>query len=152
MRNLLDSTLNDFVAGELEHAIVSCWKEAKPDLILLEGQSSLRNPSGPCGAEFMISGNAKQVVLIHAPNRKYFDDDAVWGEIPSVASEIEIIEKFGSTVIALALNTAGLTKGEALIYQTSYQEVLNIPVVMPLEQGVTNIISEIKGLDKQIIN
>ncbi len=149
---ILDSTLNDFVSGELENAIVSCWKEAKPDLILLEGQSSLRNPSGPCGSEFMVSGNAKQIVLIHAPNRKYFDDDAVWGKIPSVASEIEIIEKFGSTVIVLALNTTGLTKAEALIYQTSYQEALNIPVVMPLEEGVTNIISEIKGLDKQIIN
>ena len=91
----------------------------------------------------MISGNAKQVVLIHAPNRKYFDDDAVWEGIPSVASEIEIIEKFGSRVIALALNTAGLTKAVALTYQTGYKEALNIPVVMPLEEGVTNIISEI---------
>ncbi|TAE43871.1 MAG: DUF1611 domain-containing protein, partial [Bacteroidetes bacterium] len=48
---IFDSTLNDFVAGEVEHAIVSCWKEAQPDLILIEGQSSLRNPSGPCGLE-----------------------------------------------------------------------------------------------------
>ncbi len=149
---ILDSTLNDFVAGELEHAIVSCWKEAKPDLILLEGQSSLRNPSGPCGSEFLISGNAKQVVLIHAPNRKHFDDDAVWGEIPSVKSEIEIIEKFGSTVIALALNTAGLSREEALKYKNNYQASLVIPVVMPLEEGVTDIISEIKGLEKRIIN
>ena len=145
---ILDSTLNDFVSGELENAIVSCWKEAKPDLILLEGQSSLRNPSGPCGLEFLISGNAKQVVLIHAPNRKYFDDDAVWGEIPSIASEMEIIEKFGSRVIALALNTSGLSRAETLNYQNSYKEALAIPVVMPLEEGVTNIISAIKGLDK----
>ena len=106
---ILDSTLNDFVAGELENAIITCWKETQPDLILLEGQSSLRNPSGPCGLEFLISGNAKQVVLVHAPNRKHFDDDSAWGEIPSVASEIEIIEKFGSTVIALVLNTTGLS-------------------------------------------
>ena len=39
---ILDSTLNDFVAGELENAIITCWKETQPDLILLEGQSSLR--------------------------------------------------------------------------------------------------------------
>jgi len=134
---ILDSTLNDFVSGELENAIVSCWKEAKPDLIILEGQSSLRNPSGPCGLELLISGNAKQIVLLHSPKKKYF---------PSVESEIEIIEKFGSTVIALALNTASLTKEEALMYQTRYKEVLDIPVVLPLEEGVTKIISEIKGL------
>ena len=143
---IFDSTLNEFVSGELENAIVTCWKEEKPDLILLEGQSSLRNPSGPCGLEFLISGNAKQIVLIHSPNKKYFDDDPVWGEIPSVESEIEIIEKFGSTVIALALNTSGLTKKEALNHQAKYQESLDIPVVMPLEEGVTNIISELKGL------
>ena len=33
------------------------------------------------------------MVLIFAPKRKYFDNEAHWGEIPSVASEIEIIEK-----------------------------------------------------------
>ncbi len=58
---VFDSTLNDFVSGELEHAIVTCWKEAKPAFILLEGQSALRNPSGPCGFEFIISGNAKRL-------------------------------------------------------------------------------------------
>jgi len=143
---IFDSTLNDFVSGELEHAITSCWKEATPDVIILEGQSSLRNPSGPCGLEFIVSGNATQVVLIHAPKKKYFDNDPLWGEIPSVASEIDIIEKFGAVVIAVALNTSGLSKQEALSYKDSYQKTLDIPVVLPLEEGVKKIVSEIKGL------
>ena len=143
---IFDSTLNDFVSGELEHAITSCWKEATPDVIILEGQSSLRNPSGPCGLEFIVSGNATQVVLIHAPKKKYFDNDPLWGEIPSVASEIDIIEKFGATVIAVALNTSGLSKQEALSYKASYQKTLDIPVVLPLEEGVKKIVSEIKDL------
>ena len=143
---IFDSTLNEFVAGELENAIVNCWKEATPDLILLEGQSSLRNPSGPCGLEFLISGNAKQVVLIYDPKKKYFDNDPIWGAIPSVASEIEIIEKFGAKVIALALNTRGLSKEEALNFQKKYKKSLGIPVVIPLGEGVTRIVSEIKGL------
>jgi len=143
---IFDSTLNDFVSGELEHAITRCWKEATPDVIILEGQSSLRNPSGPCGLEFIVSGNATQVVLIHAPKKKYFDNDPLWGEIPSVVSEIDIIEKFGATVIALALNTSGLSKQEALSYKASYQKTLDIPVVLPLEEGVKKIVSEIKGL------
>lgn len=143
---IFDSTLNDFVSGELEHAITRCWKEATPDVIILEGQSSLRNPSGPCGLEFIVSGNATQVVLIHAPKKKYFDNDPLWGEIPSVASEIDIIEKFGATVIALALNTSGLSKQEALSYKASYQKTLDIAVVLPLEEGVKKIVSEIKGL------
>ncbi|MEN8249185.1 MAG: DUF1611 domain-containing protein [Bacteroidota bacterium] len=140
---IFDSTINDFVSGELEYAILTCWKEARPDIILLEGQSSLRNPSGPCGLEFLLSGNAKQVVLSHAPNRKYFDDDEEWGLIPSVATEIDIIEKFGSKVIALALNTTGLPESEALSYKKEYANTLNIPVVLPLEEGVDTLISEI---------
>jgi uncharacterized NAD-dependent epimerase/dehydratase family protein len=87
------------------------------EVILIEGQSSLRNPSGPCGLEFLISGQAKHVILVHAPKRTYFDNEPHWGKIPSVESEIEIIEKFGSKVIALALNTEDCSEEEAFDYQ-----------------------------------
>ena len=55
---ILDATPNDFVTGELERAVVACAREAHPDLILLEGQSALRNPSGPCGAELLLAAGA----------------------------------------------------------------------------------------------
>ncbi|MDD2792123.1 MAG: DUF1611 domain-containing protein [Sediminibacterium sp.] len=143
---IFDSTLNDFVSGELEHAIVSCWKETGADVIFLEGQSALRNPSGPCGLELLISGNAKQVVLVHAPKRVYFDDDPHWGKIPNVESEIDIIEKFGSRVIALALNTQGCTNEEAYAFQKQYEDSLKIPVLLPIQEGVDKIIPELKKL------
>jgi len=143
---VLDSTLNDFVSGELEHAIVSCSKETGADIIFLEGQSSLRNPSGPCGLELLLSGNAKQVVLVYAPTRKYFDDDPHWGEIPSAASEIDIIEKFGSKVIALVLNTKDCSQEEAFTFQKQYEAELDIPVLLPIEEGVEKIIPVIKSI------
>lgn len=143
---IFDSTLNDFVSGELENAIVKCWKETNADIILLEGQSSLRNPSGPCGLELLISGNAKYVVLLHAPKRKYFDDDPHWGEIPSVESEIEIIEKLGSKVIAIALNTEKCSNQEAYDYQNYYENLLKIPILLPIQEGVENLIPTLKAL------
>jgi uncharacterized NAD-dependent epimerase/dehydratase family protein len=145
---VFDSTLNDFVSGELENAIVSCWKETNADIIFLEGQSSLRNPSGPCGIELLISGNAKQVVLLFAPKRKYFDNDAHWGAIPSVESEIEIIEKLGSKVIAVAVNTEDCTNEEAFAYQKEYEQKLNIPVLLPIQEGVDKLIPTLKALIK----
>jgi uncharacterized NAD-dependent epimerase/dehydratase family protein len=145
---IFDSTLNDFVSGELEHAIVSCANETKADLIFLEGQSSLRNPSGPCGLELLISGNAKHVVLLFAPKRKYFDNEAHWGAIPTVASEIEIIEKLGSKVIAVAINTEHCTDQEAFAYQAAYTEKLKIPVLLPLQEGVDTLIPILKELIK----
>lgn len=143
---IFDSTLNDFVSGELEHAIVSCWKETNPDILFLEGQSSLRNPSGPCGLEMLISGNAKQVVLIFAPKRKYFDNEKHWGEIPTVASEIELIEKLGSKVIAVAVNTENCTTEEAFAYQKEYAASLGLPVLLPIQEGVAPIVPVLKAL------
>ena len=145
---VFDSTLNDFVSGELENAIVTCANETKADIIFLEGQSSLRNPSGPCGLELLISGNAKHVVLIFAPKRKYFDNDPHWGEIPSVASEIEIIEKLGSKVIAVAVNTEDCTTEEAYAFQSTYAKQLGIPVLLPIQEGVQSIIPVLKELIK----
>lgn len=140
---IFDSTINDFVSGELEHAIVSCWKETQPDIIFLEGQSALRNPSGPCGSELLLSGNAKKVVLLYAPRRKYFDNDAHWGNIPTVESEIALIQLYGSEVIALALHTEGCSLEEALEYQQMYEQRLSIPVLLPLEQGVDALIPKL---------
>jgi uncharacterized NAD-dependent epimerase/dehydratase family protein len=143
---IFDSTLNDFVSGELEHAIVTCWKETQPDILFLEGQSALRNPSGPCGLELLISGNAKHVVLIFAPKRKYFDNEAHWGEIPSVASEIEIIEQLASKVIAVAVNTENCTDEEAFAFQKEYAASLGLPVLLPIQEGVAPVIPILKAL------
>lgn len=143
---IFDSTLNDFVSGELEHAIVSAWKETSPDLIFIEGQSSLRNPSGPCGPELLISGNAKHVVLLFAPKRHFFDHIEAWGPIPSVESEIELIEKFGSRVIATAIHTEGCTPTEAHELQETYQARLKRPVLLPLEEGVNKLIPVLREL------
>jgi uncharacterized NAD-dependent epimerase/dehydratase family protein len=145
---IFDSTLNDFVSGELENAIVNCWKEEKPDFIFLEGQSSLRNPSGPCGIELLISGNAKNVILLFAPKRKYFDHDEKWGSIPSVESEIEIIEKLGSKVIAVGIHTENCTNEEAFAFQKEYEQKLKIPVLLPIQEGVDKIIPTLKQLSK----
>ena len=143
---VFDSTLNDFVSGELEHAILSCKNEVNPDIIFLEGQSALRNPSGPCGLELLISGNAKHVVLLFAPKRIYYDNEEHWGKIPSVESEIAIIEQFGAKVIALAMNTEGCSNEEAYSMQASMESTLNIPVLLPLQSGVSKLIPVLKKL------
>lgn len=143
---IFDSTLNDFISGELEHAIVSCWKATGPHVILIEGQSGLRNPSGPCGSELLVSGNAKNVILLHAPKRKYFDHIPDWGPIHPLASENELIKMYGSKVIAVAINTEHCSNEEAFAFQKQYEAELDIPVLLPLQEGVEKIIPVIKSL------
>jgi uncharacterized NAD-dependent epimerase/dehydratase family protein len=143
---VFDSTLNDFVGGEMEHAILTCAKETNPDVILIEGQAALRNPSGPCGSEMLISGNAKHVVLVHAPKRKYYEHDPAWGAIPELESEIELIRLYGSKVIAIALNTEDCSMEEALAFKKQFHERYKLPVMLPLEEGCEALIPLIKEL------
>ncbi len=147
---IFDSTLNDFVSGELEHAVVSCYRNENPGVILLEGQASLLNPSGPCGSEYLISAQAKHVILQHAPSRKYIDGWEEQGiEIPPISSYIKLIEFYESKVIALSLNTEGLNLEEARVYQRQYEEEFGIPVVLPLEDGVGRLTEVVKKLSKE---
>jgi uncharacterized NAD-dependent epimerase/dehydratase family protein len=137
---IFDSTLNDFVSGELEHAILTCYKETAADVILLEGQAALRNPSGPCGAELLISGNAKKVVLVHSPKRIYYDEHEAYGKVASLLSEVQLIKLYGAEVIAVALNTQHCTLEEARKFQLEYETELNVPVVLPLQDGCESIV------------
>ena len=147
---IFDATPNDFVSGEIERVILECVDVSKPDLILLEGQSSLRNPSGPCGSEFLLSGNAKGAVLVHPPGRKYFVDMEELGlQIPEIEDEIELIQKYGSKVIGVGLNEEGCDMGQLRSVQRTISKKINIPVVLPLTDGVNEIVDGIQTFMNQ---
>jgi len=138
---ILDSTPNDFVSGELERAVLACAREQGPELIFLEGQSAMRNPSGPCGAELLLSAGARLVVLQHAPGRRYFDGTENLGcEIPPLADEIALLRHYRAEVLAVSLNTVGLAEAEHERERARLERELGIPVVLPLQQGVGRIV------------
>jgi uncharacterized NAD-dependent epimerase/dehydratase family protein len=70
---VLDSLVNDFVAGEIEHATWSAWRDGRPRAIVLEGQGSLMNPAYPGGFELLAAGRARCAVMQHAPARREYD-------------------------------------------------------------------------------
>ncbi len=149
---VFDSTLNDFISGEMEHAIVQCWEEAKPDIIFIEGQSSLRNPSGPAGSEWIISGDANAVVLQHNPPRKQYKDMEYYpAYIPELKDEIALIKIYGAPTVAITVNTAKMTEQQAREYCVEKEKELGIPVVLPLEDGVDRLVAIFKDMiDKSI--
>jgi len=138
---ILDTTINDFVSGEIEAAIIQCEQEARPDLIIIEGQSGMRNPLGPCGAEIIVSGNVKGVILQHTPFREFYDETEKLGcLLPDIESEIKLIEMYGAKVIAVTLNGTGGSSDELSSYARSLGEKTGIPVVCPLEEPMENIL------------
>lgn len=138
---VFDSTLNDFISGEMEHAVVTCYHEAKPDIIFIEGQSSLRNPSGPAGAEWIVSADADAAVLQHNPPRKQYKDMEFYpAYIPDPKDEIALIKIYGAPTVALTINTAKMKEEEARAYAKKYQAELGIPTILPLEDGVDALV------------
>ncbi len=143
---IFDSTLNDFISGEVERAVVECDRESQPDLILIEGQSALRNPSGPCGAEFILSADAKGVVLQHAPGRLYYEGTEEFHyRIPPIESEIALIRAYGAEVLAITLNEEKLSDEDAEKWRLEAEQRLGIPVVRPLKEGVERLLPVLKS-------
>ncbi len=136
---ILDSTYNDFISGELENAVVTCFQNESPDFIFIEGQSALCNPSGPCGSEYLLSAQCKGVILQHSPTRIFYNGQDHTGIRISLQREMDLIRLYGSRVIAISLNTKGITLSEARRYQQEYEKKYNIPVVLPLEEGVAKL-------------
>ena len=142
---IFDSTLNDFVSGELERSIYQCYKDKNPDFILIEGQAALRNPSGPCGSEFLISANVDGVILQHSPKRKHFDGwEHVDAIMPSLESEIDLIKSYGKDVIAITLNTQGMTEQEKIYHKNLINTGFGIPVFLPIDEGMDGIVEILK--------
>ncbi len=146
---ILDTTINDFVSGEIEAAIIECEEESSPDMILIEGQSSMRNPLGPCGSEIIVSGNVKGVILQHTPFRKYYDSTEKIGcLLPDVADEIRLIQMYGTNVLAVTLNGTGGSKKDLEKYRNTLEARLDIPVIRPLEDGLSDLLPVIRRFIK----
>jgi len=143
---ILDALPNDFVSGELEGAVVRCATERSPDLILIEGQSALRNPSGPCGSELILSAGARGVVLQHAPGRTHFEGLEECGcRLPPLEEEIALIRLLGARTLAVALNAEGLTAEASRAARDRLADALGLPVVRPLEDGVDALVPALQA-------
>lgn len=138
---VFDSTLNDFISGEMEHAIYTCYQETTPDIIFIEGQSALRNPSGPAGAEWIVSADADAVILQHDPTRKHYKDmEAYPALVAQPHEEIALIKLYGAPTVAVTLNTGKLTPAQAVETAHQLEKQLNIPVVLPLNGGIQKLV------------
>ena len=144
---ILDSTLNDFVSGELEDAILRCVAEKNPELIFIEGQSALRNPSGPCGAELLLSAGAKYVILQHSPARTYYSCDSTQTcKIGDLEDEIALIRCYSAKVIAITLNSSDLPSEQLQDIKRNIQERTQLPVFYPREEGVDALLPLLKNV------
>jgi len=136
---LMDALVNDFVAGELEHAVISADKEASPDVIVIEGQGSLLHPAYPGGFEILATGRPCAIVLQHAPARKHYDG---FPECPMdpIDRQVQALEIVGrAPVAALTLNHEGLDLKTGALARRDMTESTGLPVFDVLDEGADGL-------------
>ncbi len=141
---VLDSTVNDYVAGEVEAAVVACDLEEHPDVIVLEGQGALTHPAYPGGFELIAAGRPKGIVVQHAPARKTLDGFPQF-PMADLAREIQLLEAYSQKpVIAITLNHEDMTREQVEATVREYESRFNVPACDPLWHGADKVAAEIE--------
>ncbi|MDY7395912.1 DUF1611 domain-containing protein [Aureibaculum sp. 2210JD6-5] len=142
---IMDSCINDFVSGEIEHAVVSAYNNEKPDVIVIEGQGSLMNPAYPGGFEILAAGRPDYVILQHAPKRVEYDGFPGY-KLHSIKEQINAIEVIsGKKVIAITLNHEEMTEDEILPACKAVEKETGLPTFDVLAHGADELISLLKS-------
>lgn len=137
---VMDSCINDFVSGEIEHAVVSAYKNEKPDVVVIEGQGSLMNPAYPGGFEILAAGRPDYVILQHAPKRLEYDGFPGY-KMHSLQEQINAIEVIsGKKVIAITVNHEDMADEEILGACKQITLETKLPAFDVLKYGVAELI------------
>lgn len=138
---ILDSLINDFVAGEIEHVVWRAWKEAAPNILVIEGQGSLMNPAYPGGFEILAAARPDVVVLQHAPARKEYDGFP-GHKLHHLAVQIHAIELLsGKPVAAIAVNHEGIPLNRVGHVCAAINSQTEIPVSDVLLDGPRELVA-----------
>lgn len=146
---IMDSLVNDFVAGEIEHAVFEAWKNESPDVLVLEGQGSLMNPAYPGGHELLAAGRPDCVIVQHAWTRKEYDGFPGYPVHP-LELQIRAIELLsGKPVVAVTLNHEGLDDSQIAGVCASIEAETGLPCVDVLVQGAERLAEAILPFVKE---
>jgi uncharacterized NAD-dependent epimerase/dehydratase family protein len=136
---ILDSLINDFLTGEIEHVVWSAWKEESPEVIVIEGQGGLLNPAYPGGYEILAAARPDAVVLQHAPTRKDYDGFPGY-PIQSLRRQIDAVELISEKpVVAITLNHEGIAREDIPSACREVSDEVGLPAFDALTGGAEGL-------------
>lgn len=151
----MDAIPPQFCAGEMEAAVLAAFEQENPDVIIIEGQSSVSHPAFSSSVSILKGSCPNAVILQHAPGRiNRCDFDAM--PMPSATREITLIETLSDTkVIGLTINHENMTDKEVSAAITHYEDMLDIPATNALTRSpdhlVQMVLSAFPALDKKTL-
>jgi uncharacterized NAD-dependent epimerase/dehydratase family protein len=143
---IMDSLVNDFVSGEIEHAVWSAWEDSRPEVIVIEGQGSLMNPAYPGGFEILAAGRPDCVVLQHAPARRDYDGFPGY-PIHPLPRQIQVVELLSDRpVIAVTINHEGIARPDLGQVCARVAAEAGVPAHDVLADGPQGLVAQVAAL------
>ncbi len=114
-----------------------------PDIIVVEGQGALSHPAFTSTAAILRGALPDAIIIQHPPRRMNHCD---YPEIPmpTLASEIRLIEAFSKTrVVAITLNHEDMSDAEVDATTLDYEKLYGLPVTDVLKNGCGKLIESL---------
>jgi uncharacterized NAD-dependent epimerase/dehydratase family protein len=136
---MLDTLVNDFLTGEIEHVVWTAWREKNPDVIVVEGQGGILNPAYPGGYEIIAAARPDLIVLQDAPARKAYDGFPRY-PIHPLARQIAAVEIVsGKPVVAVTVNHEDLKREEIPLICEGIEHATGVPAFDVLLDGAEEL-------------
>jgi len=136
----LDAMVPQFCSGEVENQVVAAYEGEHPDIIVVEGQGALSHPAYLTSAYILRGSRPAGVIVQHAPKRTSLGDFPML-PMPTVASEIALIEAFAdTTVIGVTINHEHMSDDEVGAVIDEYELDLGMPVTDPLTRPLDRLV------------
>jgi len=136
----IDVLTSGFATGEVENAILDAYNTDHPDIIVVEGQGALSHPAFTSSSAILRGAMPNAIIIQHPPKRKnHCDYSSI--PMPSLESEIELIEVFSkSKVIAITINHEDMTDEELETTIMEYEYKYELPTTDVLKHGCDKLI------------
>lgn len=146
----IDAMPLQFMIGEIENEIMKAYDDENPDIIIVEGQGALSHPAYVSSCGIVRGSRPGAVIIQHPPKRKNLGDFSFM-KMPTIESEIELVESFSSAkVIAVTINHENMTDEEIENVVTDYENKLQLPTTDVLKHGCGKLISSLFELFPEI--
>ncbi len=139
----IDAVVEEFMTGEIENAVMEAHDIEHPDIIIVEGQGALSHPAYLSSCGIIRGARPTAIIVQHPPKRKNIGDFP-YMPMPTLESEIELLEIFSRTkVIAITLNHEDMTDEEIKETITEYEERYQLPTTDALKYGCEKLVKRL---------
>jgi uncharacterized NAD-dependent epimerase/dehydratase family protein len=141
-----DHVLSDYVNGAAERL---CWERRNRQIVVIEGQGSVYHPAYSGVTVGMLHGCMPHAIIYqHAPARTHISHYEKF-RLPPLKEGIALVEALvkpllAAPVIAIGLNTVGMTDSQAGHATKQIEDETGLPAADPIRHGALKLVKAVE--------